>query len=118
MPDVYKNVINADDINSQTTYYIKSGKPPNWVYIQLGTVNITQRGFDGDPNFLAITDANGNEYILQVIPPGGYGGGSGGTLIQDKDDRPLGTLVTKSQEGGRRKSRRNRRNKRRSSRRN
>jgi hypothetical protein len=115
MPDVYKPVLSPGDINSETTYYIQIGRRPNWVYTQLGKITVTEQGaVDGDPDFLKIKDANGNVYYTQTI-------NFSGTIIENEDGRSLGTLVTKSQEGGRRKTRRSsrsRRAKRRASRKN
>ena len=115
MPDVYKPVVSSADINSETTYYIRSGRRPNWVYTQLGNITVTEQGVGGSPDALEIKDGNEHVYYLLTHPAESY------TSIQDQDDRPLGTLVTKSQEGGRRKTRRSsrsRRAKRRASRKN
>ena len=114
MPDGYKPVVSSADINSETTYYIRSGRRPNWVYTQLGNITVTEQGVVGDPDILKIKDANGNVYYTQTI-------NFSGTIIENEGGRSLGSLVTKSQEGGRRKTRRSsrsRRAKRRASRKN
>jgi hypothetical protein len=109
MPDVYKPVKKAADINSETTYYIVIGLlPEERVYTQLGKINIIEQAYQGSPAKLRITDSNGNEYFTFTFENNGF------TLIEKYDPRwkavlPIGPLVTKSQEGGRRKSRRHRR---------